>query len=331
MEKTVRKTAEETVKKTAEKMAEETVEKPVGETDKKAAGKMYALIVTGLSGAGKSNALSALEDLGFVCADNMPYQLVNEYLELCAKSEKKIGRVALVIDSRGTAFGYNPLDTPDEIENIKYPYEIMFLECSDEALIRRYSETRRRHPLNEDVSLGIKAERNILSRFKEKADYIIDTTDMSPVELKRTVESILLRGEMTPIRLIISSFGFKRGIPADADFVFDVRFTPNPFYIDALRHLSGRDKPVSDYVFSDENSVKFIDSIEKLIELTVPGFIRQGKKRLMVAFGCTGGRHRSAAFSEALYERLKDRYAVILKHRDLASEENSINERFVKE
>ena len=289
---------------------------------------MYILIVTGLSGTGKSNALSALADMGFVCADNMPCQLVGEYLDLCANSKNKIDRVALVIDSREAVFGYNPLSTFEELNNIEYPYEIMFLECADEALIRRYNETRRRHPMDEDVSRGISVERNILSPLKEKADYIVDTTDMTPVELKRKVEELLMRGDDIPFRLIISSFGFKRGIPANADFVFDVRFTPNPFYVDSLRKLSGRDKAVSDYVLSDENSVKMIDAVEKMLALTIPAFIQQGKRRLMVAFGCTGGRHRSVAIAEALHKRIKEKYPAILEHRDLAAEAGSINERF---
>lgn len=291
---------------------------------------MYILIITGLSGTGKSNALSALEDDGFVCADNIPCQLVQKYLDLCANSENKIKRVALVIDSRESVFGYNPVNIFEELDNIEYPYEIMFLECSDEMLIRRYSETRRRHPINDNVSLGITMERNILSPLKEKADYIVDTTDMTPVELKRKVERLLMREEDIPFRLIISSFGFKRGIPANADFVFDVRFTPNPFYVDELKWLSGKDKAVSDYVLADENSIKLIDTVENLIVMTIPAFIKQGKRRLMIAFGCTGGRHRSVAIAEALYKRIRKKYPAILEHRDLASEAGSINERFKK-
>lgn len=174
---------------------------------------MYILIVTGLSGAGKSQVLGILEDMGFVCADNMPCQLAKQYIELCSSSENNIERVALVIDSRESVFGYNPLNTYDELRRLECPYEIMFLECEDSVLVRRYSETRRRHPMNDDVGIGIQTEREILIPLKEKANYIVDTTNMRLNELRKTVEDILMRGKNIPLRLIISSFGFKRGIP----------------------------------------------------------------------------------------------------------------------
>lgn len=289
---------------------------------------MYILIVTGLSGAGKSNALSALEDMGFVCADNMPCQLVREYLALCEKSENKIDRVALAIDSRESLFGYNPLSTYDELKNIEYHHEILFLECEDTVLQHRYSETRRRHPMHDDVSIGISMERDILAPLKEKANYILDTTNMKPVELHRTIESIMLKGDYAPLRLIISSFGFKRGIPNNADFIFDMRYTPNPFYYAALRPLSGRHPDVREFVFSDPTVRQQLDMIESMLLLVVPAFTKQGKRRLMVAFGCTGGRHRSVAMAEALYDRLNSKYSVILEHRDLITEEDDIRERF---
>ena len=172
---------------------------------------MYILIVTGLSGAGKSQVLGILEDMGFVCADNMPCQLAKQYIELCSSSENNIERVALVIDSRESVFGYNPLNTYDELRRLECPYEIMFLECEDSVLVRRYSETRRRHPMNDDVGIGIQTEREILIPLKEKANYIVDTTNMRLNELRKTVEDILMRGKNIPLRLIISSFGFKRG------------------------------------------------------------------------------------------------------------------------
>ena len=291
---------------------------------------MYILIVTGLSGAGKSTALSILEDMGFVCADNIPCQLVKSYLDLCAESRNKIERVALVIDSRESAFGYNPLETFRELQSLEYERDIMFLDCEDAALQHRYSETRRRHPMHDDIGEGIRLEHEILASLRDQAKYIIDTTNMKPRELSRTIERLLLRGEEIPLNLIISSFGFKRGIPQNADFVFDMRYTPNPFYNDELRELSGKDKQVQDFVFSDKRVCDQLDQLESMVELLVPAFLEQGKRRLMIAFGCTGGRHRSVAMAEALHDRLKNKFPVILEHRDLISEADDIRERFGK-
>lgn len=289
---------------------------------------MYILIVTGLSGTGKSNALSALEDMGFVCADNLPCQLVNEYLDLCANCENEITRVALVLDSRESVFGYNPLSTYNELKSITYPYDIMFLECEDAVLKHRYSETRRPHPMNNDVSIGIAMERAMLAPLKEKANYIIETTNMTPIELSRTIEGILMRGENVPLRLIISSFGYKRGIPYNADYIFDMRYTPNPFYVEELRLLSGGDDEVKEFVFSDPAVCKQLDMIVDMLKLVIPEFKKQGKRRLMVSFGCTGGRHRSVAMAEALHDRMAGEYQVMLEHRDLVTEADDIKERF---
>ena len=269
---------------------------------------MYILIVTGLSGAGKSQVLGILEDMGFVCADNMPCQLAKQYIELCSSSENNIERVALVIDSRESVFGYNPLNTYDELRRLECPYEIMFLECEDSVLVRRYSETRRRHPMNDDVGIGIQTEREILIPLKEKANYIVDTTNMRLNELRKTVEDILMRGKNIPLRLIISSFGFKRGIPKNADFIFD--------------------EEVRRFIFSDANVRRQLNMIENMLDLVIPEFIKQGKRRLMVAFGCTGGRHRSVAMAEALHDRMKDKCSVLLEHRDLVSEADDIRTRF---
>lgn len=289
---------------------------------------MYILIVTGLSGAGKSNVLNVLEDMGFVCADNIPCQLLRQYIELCLNSENAIDRIAIVVDSRESRFGYNPQKTYVELQHLPYEHEIMFLECEDSVLQHRYSETRRIHPMHDDVSVGIRMEREILAPLKEQAKYIVDTTNMRPRELSATVEGLLLRGENVPMRLIISSFGFKRGIPGNADFIFDMRYTENPFYVPELRDKSGRDKEVRDFVFSDATVVKQLDGIEKMLRLVIPSFMEQGKRRLMVAFGCTGGRHRSVAMAEALHDRLKGDFSVFLEHRDLVSEADDIKERF---
>ena len=289
---------------------------------------MYILIVTGLSGAGKSKVLNALEDMGFLCADNMPCQLLKQYTELCIASETKIDRVAVVIDSRESRFGYDPQNTYLELQNFPYPFEMMFLECSDSVLQRRYSETRRIHPLHDDVSVGIRMEREMLAPLKEMADYIVDTTDMRPAELSRTVEGMMLRGENVGVRLIISSFGFKRGIPENADFIFDMRYTNNPFYVPELRYKSGKDREVRDYVFSDPAVTEQLDQIERMMRMLIPMFMQQGKRRIMVSFGCTGGRHRSVAMAEALHDRLCGDFSILLEHRDLVSEEDDIIDRF---
>ena len=289
---------------------------------------MYILIVTGLSGAGKSNVLNALEDMGFVCADNMPCQLLRQYIELCSASDNKIDRVAVVIDSRESRYGYNPQNTYLELKDFPYQYEMMFLECSDSVLQHRYSETRRKHPLHDDVSVGIRMEREMLAPLKEKSNYIVDTTDMRPAELARTVEGMMLRGENVGVRLIISSFGFKRGIPENADFIFDMRYTENPFYVPELRYKSGKDREVKEFVFSDPAVIAQLDQIESMMRLVIPMFMHQGKRRIMISFGCTGGRHRSVAMAEALHDRLCSDYSILLEHRDLVSEEDDIIDRF---
>ncbi len=289
---------------------------------------MYILIVTGMSGAGKSNVLNVLEDMGFVCADNIPCQLLVEYIELCLSSENSIDRVAIVVDSRESRFGYNPQKTYLELQHLPYEHEIMFLECDDNVLQHRYSETRRIHPMHDDVSIGIRMEREMLAPLKEQAKYIVDTTNMRPRELSATVEELLLKGENVPMRLIISSFGYKRGVPGNADFIFDMRYTENPFYVPELRYKSGRDREVRDFVFSDKTVRRQLDAIESMLRLVIPSFMKEGKRRLMVAFGCTGGRHRSVAMAEALHDRLKDDYSVFLEHRDLVPEADDIKERF---
>ena len=286
------------------------------------------IITTAVEHASVGSPLTFLEDMGFVCADNMPCQLAKQYIELCSSSENNIERVALVIDSRESVFGYNPLNTYDELRRLECPYEIMFLECEDSVLVRRYSETRRRHPMNDDVGIGIQTEREILIPLKEKANYIVDTTNMRLNELRKTVEDILMRGKNIPLRLIISSFGFKRGIPKNADFIFDMRYTANPFYIEELRCKSGRDEEVRRFIFSDANVRRQLNMIENMLDLVIPEFIKQGKRRLMVAFGCTGGRHRSVAMAEALHDRMKDKCSVLLEHRDLVSEADDIRTRF---
>ena len=288
---------------------------------------MKILIVTGLSGAGKSGALRSLEDMGYICVDNLPAGLMGNFLELCRSTVPPIQRVALVIDSRSSVFRFSTERMLQTLDLLEVPHEILFLDCSNEVLQRRYNETRRRHPMHDDAAAGILIERELLEPVKERANYIIDTTDMTPRQFQRKIEE-LIGGKNEHFRLIITSFGFKRGIPLNADIIVDMRYTPNPFYEDSLRNLSGRDKAVFDYVMSDPTVVRHLDNMtESLLEL-IPAYEREGKRRLMVSFGCTGGRHRSVAMAEALYSRLKDFRNTTIEHRDLVIEAESISERF---
>ena len=289
---------------------------------------MNILIVTGLSGAGKSMALRVLEDMGYLCVDNLPAGLMGNFLELCRSAEPPIGRVALVIDSRSSVFRFSTEKMLQTLDLLEVPHQILFLDCSNEVLQRRYNETRRRHPMHDDTLAGILIERELLEPIKERASYIIDTTDMVPREFQRSIEELIGNGEGDMFRLVITSFGFKRGIPLNADIIIDMRYTANPYYEDTLRNLSGRDKPVFDYVMRDPIVRKHLDMLTEMLHDLIPAYEREGKRRLMISFGCTGGRHRSVAMAEALYENLKDFRTATIEHRDLVIEAESISERF---
>lgn len=285
------------------------------------------LIVTGLSGAGKSGALRILEDMGYLCVDNLPAGLMGNFLELCRSANPPIARVALVIDSRASVFRFSAERMLQTLDLLEVSHQILFLDCSNEVLQRRYNETRRRHPMHDDVTAGILIERELLEPVKERSNFIIDTSDMTPRQLQRKIEELIV-GEKDYFRLVITSFGFKRGIPLNADIVIDMRYTANPYYEDSLRNLSGRDKPVFDYVMSDPLVRQHLDSMTDMLKELIPAYEREGKRRLMVSFGCTGGRHRSVAMAEALYERFKDIRSATIEHRDLVIEAESISERF---
>lgn len=286
---------------------------------------MYLLIVTGFSGAGKSCALKSLEDMGFFCVDNMPTELVSSFISLCKGN--MIENVALAIDSRASVISKK--DVTDVLSSIDADHDILFLDCKDDILIRRYSETRRRHPMSVSVEEGIRLERALLQPLKECATYVIDTSELKPKELRLCIERMHM-GKSTKITftLVVTSFGFKRGVPSDADMVFDMRFLKNPFYEPELRPLSGMNQPVVDYIISDPSALSFINSVEQLLRLTIPKFKQNDKHRLMVAFGCTGGRHRSVFAACTISERLKDMADVTLVHRDLSTEAKDIEARF---
>ncbi len=281
---------------------------------------MYLLIVTGLSGAGKSQALRYLEDLGFYCVDNLPAAMVTDFVRMCIKATPSVERAALVIDSRESVFQSDMENCLRSLEGLDVQYEILFLDCRDFVLERRYSETRRRHPLSNYIDEGVAKERELLKTLRERANYILDTSNLKPIALHHALKNILHEKANRPFNLIVESFGYKRGVPFEADIVLDMRFLPNPFYEQELRHLSGLDMPVRDYVAMDERYIEFIDGITIMLDKLIPAFAEQGKHRLMVAFGCTGGRHRSVCAANEVYERLKSRYNASIVHRDLSDE-----------
>lgn len=288
---------------------------------------MKLLIVTGLSGAGKTQALRCLEDSGYFCVDNLPCEMLEGFLELCRKAAPPVERAAVVIDSREQVFRSNAEQVLNILDRLPIQYHILFLECRDEVLERRYNETRRRHPLSKDVRDGIRAERDMLSGFRDRADTIIDTTSLKPLELAAKLGMLFLDDETSTFRLIFESFGYKRGVPFEADMVFDMRFLPNPFYEPALRTLSGADEAVLEYMLQDPAFLSFLEQTETLLRLLIPGFRRQGKRRLLVAFGCTGGRHRSVCAAEQMAKRMRPDFDVKLVHRDTTLEANDIRSR----
>lgn len=289
---------------------------------------MNILIVTGLSGAGKTTALRVLEDMGYLCVDNLPSLLIGNFIDLCHSAEPPVEKVALVIDSRSSVFRYSTERMFQTLDMISDPHQILFLDCSNDVLQRRYSETRRRHPMHDDVNAGILIERELLEPLRQRASFIIDSSGMTARQFSRTIENTIGEGENEMFRLVITSFGFKRGIPVNADIVIDMRYTANPFYEDSLRNLSGRDKPVFDYVMSDPVVRKHLAMMTDMLKQLIPSYEREGKHRLMVSFGCTGGRHRSVAMAEALYANMKDFRKTEIAHRDLLIEAESISERF---
>lgn len=281
---------------------------------------MKFVIVTGLSGSGKSETMRALEDMGFYCVDNLPPALITKFAELCYQPNSSIDKVALGIDIRGRKFFEALHESLSYLQKLNYHYEIVYLDCADDVLLKRYKMTRRNHPLakNMQISEGIKMERKIMEELKDISDCIIDTTNMKPKDLKEEVSKIYSIGEDNPkLTISVVSFGFKHGIPVDADLVFDVRFLPNPYYIEDLRPKTGEDKEVRDYVMNSNISEEFYLKLIDMINFLVPQYVEEGKQHLVIAIGCTGGRHRSVTISNLIYEELaKKGYRVVKKHRD---------------
>lgn len=281
---------------------------------------MKFVIVTGLSGSGKSETMRALEDMGFYCVDNLPPALITKFAELCYQPNSSIDKVALGIDIRGRKFFEALHESLNYLRKENYKYEMLYLDCSDDVLLKRYKMTRRNHPLSRNIQIpeGIKMERTIMEPLKEISDCIIDTTNMKPKDLKDEISKIYCVGEENnKLTISVVSFGFKHGIPADCDLVFDVRFLPNPYYLEELRPKTGDDQDVRDYVMNSKISEEFFSKLNDMIQFLVPQYIEEGKQHLVIGIGCTGGRHRSVTISNLIYDELINKgYRVIKKHRD---------------
>lgn len=281
---------------------------------------MRFVIITGMSGAGKSSVLKFLEDLGYFCVDNLPPMLIPKFAEVCMKAGSDIDKVALGIDIRGGRLFNDLFNTMEELD-MESERTILFLDASDDVLIKRYKETRRSHPLarNDRVQTGIEKERELLEDVKKRADYIIDTSQLLTRQLKEKINDIFIEEKkFSSLMITILSFGFKYGIPQDADLVFDVRFIPNPYYIAYLKDKTGNEKPVSDYVLSWSVSNTFLEKLSDMLEFLIPNYIKEGKNQLVIAIGCTGGKHRSVTLANELFNTLqKHGQSVIINHRDI--------------
>jgi UPF0042 nucleotide-binding protein len=279
------------------------------------------VIITGMSGAGKSQAVHSFEDLGYFCIDNLPPLLIPKFAELAAQSGGKINRIALVSDIRGGEFFASLSESLLELEEAGLDYEVLFLEADDDILIRRFKETRRRHPLASHGSIteGINEERRLLSAIRAKSDKVIDTSELTPQQLKEEITALYaLDSEQENILITLVAFGFKYGIPLDADLVFDVRFLPNPHYVEALRPMTGNDEEVKNYVWKWSLTHKFFQKLIDLIKFLVPCYVKEGKPQLVIAVGCTGGKHRSVTVVNELEKILKGKnYKIIKEFRDI--------------
>lgn len=283
---------------------------------------MRLVIVTGMSGAGKSTAMKMMEDMGFFCIDNLPIPLLDKLVDFTKSFDTQQKKIAIGIDAR-SGENLDSLNTVlEQLTKKDIKYEILFLDAEDNVLVKRYKETRRSHPLahGERVDKGIRRERSKLEYLKQKADYIIDTSRLLTRELKTELERIFVRDEeFNSLYVTILSFGFKYGIPADSDMVMDVRFLPNPYYIDGLRPKTGNDVEIQQYVMQFAEAKEFLDKLEDLVTFLIPHYIDEGKNQLVISIGCTGGKHRSVTLANELYKRLdgNKEYGLKIEHRDI--------------
>ena len=279
------------------------------------------VIITGMSGAGKSETVKCFEDLGYFCVDNLPPVLIPKFAELCAQSDGQLNKIALVVDLRGGNFFDDVFEALEVLEQKGFSYEILFLEASEEILVRRFKETRRRHPLSVTggISEGIKAEQARLEEFRGKATLIVDTSELSVQALREAIKQNYTQLPLQEKMLVtVVSFGFKNGIPIDADLIFDVRFLPNPHYVESLKALDGNHAEVANYVLKWPLAVKFLNKLCDFVEFLGPQYIKEGKANLIIGIGCTGGRHRSVAIANQLGEFMQQKgYRVVVDHRDI--------------
>lgn len=279
------------------------------------------LIITGMSGAGKTQVMRTLEDLDYFCVDNLPPTFIPKFMELCLQNQTKGLQLALVVDIRGGKFFEELAGVLDKLKNNSVKYELLFLDADDATLIKRYKETRRRHPLGDKngISSSIEKERELLTAVKERASLIIDTTDLSNKELrKKIIAAYGTDGALPPMNVVVESFGFKHGVPMDCDMLLDVRFLPNPFYVPELKLLCGNDQQVIDFIAKKAVTKEFIKKLESLIEFLLPQYVAEGKSQLMIGVGCTGGKHRSVYMANLIGSWAKKaNYSVQVMHRDL--------------
>ena len=290
----------------------------------KSAEKFRPVIITGMSGGGKTLAARYMEDLGYFCVDNLPPVFIPKFIDLCRETHGQISRAAIVVDTRSREFFDAFVQILDELDAGDISYELLFIEASDDVIIRRYKETRRPHPLAPEarISEGVTRERQQLAPVRERATQIVNTSKLRKTELREIIrEHYDTPGGDTELTVTVLSFGFKYGVPLDADLVFDVRFLPNPFYVDNLRSKSGTVPQVASYIESWDVKQKFERHLDEMIDFLLPQYEKEGKSQLVIAVGCTGGMHRSVFIAKHLYDRIKSRYDVRLEHRDLMKNE----------
>jgi len=286
---------------------------------------MKFVILTGMSGAGKSTALKMMEDIGFYCVDNLPIPLLEKFVEISKMQNAELEKVALGIDARNGQALDELREVLERIEAKGEDFEILFLDSDDSVLVKRYKETRRSHPLapNERVDKGIELEREKLAFLKQRANYILDTSQLLTRELKAEIEKIFLKNQdYKNLFITILSFGFKYGIPVDSDLVFDVRFLPNPYYVEGLRAKTGNDVEIQEYVLQYKEAHVFLDKLNDMVEFLIPNYISEGKNQLVISIGCTGGKHRSVTLANELHKRLmgKTEYGLKIEHRDIGKD-----------
>ena len=286
---------------------------------------MRFVIVTGMSGAGKSTALKMLEDMGYFCVDNLPIPLLPGFVQMLQNTDTEMKKVALGLDVRSGQDLSGLKENLEAMDRDRIGYEILFLDANDAVLVKRYKETRRQHPLSGSgrVDTGIAKEREKILFLKMKATYILDTSKMLTRELRIELEKIFVDGQsFCNLYITVMSFGFKYGIPQDADLVFDVRFLPNPYYVEGLRAKTGNDKEIQDYVLQFKEAHEFLDKLEDMINFLIPNYIAEGKNQLVISIGCTGGKHRSVTLANELYKRMADKkeYGLKIEHRDIGKD-----------